>query len=169
MTPDNYVVVFNIAENPFTGWTEGIFGLVFVIIGLGMLALGEGKVVKSAGIAMALFALLGSSLAVRSLWKEYEQLQRSFREGDFNQVEGYVVDFETAPLGDHGPQRFAVAGHQFEIFQASSTSAFHATTRAGGPAIAGGCARVLFTNDNKIIWLGLRRSCVAETSLDQAN
>lgn len=157
MDSNGYDVVFDIARQPFSGWFVGVFGSIFVLIGVGLTLGGENLRTKVFGALFILISAVVSVAAVWSLWAEYDRYQSVYRNGQYFVVEGRVRDFVEAPVGDHGPQTFVVSGHRFEIWQAEHTSAFHETTRAGGPHLAGRCIRAAFTEENEIIWLGVRR------------
>jgi len=163
MQADGYFVVFDISQTFYTGWVFGFFPLIITAAGLAG-ALWFNTAWKrwigfaSLGVAGALTAAI-----LWSQWSLNDRLQSAFRDGRFSVVEGPVRNFVRDYATGKSPQTFEVQGHYFEVWGPTRiTPAFRETVGAGGPDLRGRCVRIAFTDQEEILWLGMRQ-CPAES------
>ena len=152
MDPQNYDVVFNLAQEPYRGWIPAAFPLIFVIIGIAIFFMGERGGTKVLGLIGATFAILVTVAVQLGGWQQYQRLQRSFHEGRFSDVEDYVRDFQPNPRDPSDSDIFHIGAHRFEVFH-TTNSAYNGTVNLNHR-----CVRVFYTDRNEIIWLGIRKS-----------
>jgi hypothetical protein len=152
----DYVVLFDISRDAYTEWTVGLFGLGIVASGVLAAFWFDESWKKVAGLWVALAGLLLTGLIIGLGWNDYFRLRDAYRNGRFAVAEGRVEQFQRDDGAGDSPQTFVVSGHSFEVWMSRGSPAFHKTVSAGGPDLRGKCVRMLYTDRNEIIWLGIR-------------
>jgi hypothetical protein len=141
----NYRLVYDVSqESP--PWGFAAFGLLFVVIGVGLFVLRHRLPPTWVGAAplpawsrtafsgaFLGFALLWTVVASVSIGTGHAAAQRALREGRVEVVEGTVEDFHPMPASGHDTERFTVKGVHFEYSDFVVRSAFRNTSSHGGP------------------------------------
>ena len=141
------------------GWLWALFPLIFVVIGVAAFTTSQRTIIKAMGIWTVLFASALTIAAQLGGWQQYQRLQRDFREGRFSDVEDRVTDFQA----DRDSEVFYVGGHRFYIRKPMITAAYN-----GGSILNRQCVRILYTERDEIIWIGVRRfGCVPMKTLQR--
>jgi hypothetical protein len=152
----DYAVIFDVSVEPFTDWLVSLWGLGLVVSGVAGAAWLDHPW-KRAGAAFVAFAGLAmTSVLVLAMWSQHSRLQSDYREGRFSIVEGRVRNFVRDYKDGDSAQLFEVRGRTFELWHARPSAAFHRTIGGSGLNLAGRCVRILYTDRNEIIWLGVK-------------
>ncbi len=163
MLSNDYEVVFDILGSPFQWWMDTIPAAILGVVGCFVFALGSlrGRLL---GGGVALLAIAWLTFVISANWAEYRKLRLALADGEYEDLQGPVLDFVPDDAGGHTPQTFSIANRRFEIWATETTSSFRQTVRRGGPNLSGRCVRALVTSDKQILWLGIRRSgCDVDT------
>jgi len=165
-----YDVAFDLTSRGFEAYWTSLAGVVFVVIVCAGIAI---KGPRSARVFAFFIGAVAAILVLTDTWfqhREYQSLRHSVDTGEYVELEGTVTNFTPDPWGADTPQVFVLSGHRFEVHAAGDTSAFRRTVSRGGPSLLGRCVRLRFVRDefvnqDKIVWLGLRREGCADQHL----
>lgn len=144
-------LVFDASQKGPDLWFAG-FGLVFVVIGAGLLA---GRSVPRIALRLApvprvfpviflCFAVLWTTLATVGILGSWYSTQAEIRKGA-PVVEGAVENFHPMPVTGHDQEHFTVQGVYFAYSDYSVTSGFNNTSSHGGPIREGLYVRIHYT------------------------
>lgn len=161
--PNDYVVIFNLSRAGYTAWWFSALGLVLIGFGIATFLDGERKL---RGAAFAIFSLFWTIITATTTYSEYRRLDESLQSAGAQIVEGPVENFVPDNWTSHKSEKFSVGNVEFSISPALVSNAFRHTVATGGPDLTGACVRILYVHDydeNKIVWLGLRRSNCPDT------
>jgi hypothetical protein len=86
--------------------------------------------------------LIWTTISFIGTFSEYWQLQQALHSGDFEIVEGKVLNFVPMPPGGHPRERFEVNGHRYEYSDFAITAAFNNSQYHGGPIREGRQVRI---------------------------
>lgn len=133
MTSDQFVNVFDIRDAGLEAWFAPAFGLLFVAVGLAIIAgprllraigipfLDDLPGVRSVffsrtivGYAFLAFALLWTAIAFSSTHARNQRYRTIMEQGGCRTVEGKVEHFVPMPSGGHGVESFSVRGIPFK-------------------------------------------------------
>jgi len=140
---NNYVVLFTIYGQAFTGWVDGLSYLIFFAIGCGIAIFSSGSA-RLFGIVAALFALVAAFSVTQARWNEFVRLKHAFRTHQYFVVMGVVENFQGDAGGGKGTQSFRVEGTSFAMSAHQVSFAFRQTVGVGGPNLSGGCVKIGF-------------------------
>ena len=157
--------VFDAAQAGYNVWS------LFVVCGLLAVAVGGLMVFapdfmkhlspivqgKAGGIFCLAFAIFLNVALLASTYIEYASIRHALRTGEYQTVEGVVMDFVPMPPNGHAMESFRVGGVPFQYSDYDITSAFNKTESHGGPIHAGRYVRIAYL-DNKIIKLEVARN-----------
>jgi hypothetical protein len=145
----NFEIVFDAAEAGYRQWWFPTFGLIFVVIGLGILIYQRKNPSHKRSVMSHVFPYLFTGFAVFwvafafiGTFSDYWQLRQALRSGQFEVVEGKVVDFVPMPPSGHAMERFTVNGHHYEYADNVVTAGFNNTQSHGGPIREGLIVRI---------------------------
>lgn len=148
------MTIFDISQTSFSDWSPSVFGVIFLVIGVVVLANSSKATTRMfAGVGLA-FAMAVAGVGQLSLLSEFDRLQTQYSRGDYETVEGFVAAFEPASGAGNVPERFEVNGVRFELHAPLRTAAYHQTSRSGGPNLSRRCVRIAYTAQRQILWLG---------------
>ena len=157
----HYQTVFDIATAGYKSWTFPAFGLIFIAIGVVLVAhrknlSGMGSKRPRAGNAFAFFflgfAVLWTATSFLSTYGEYSSLSKAGITDGRKVVEGTVTDFKPMPVTGHAMEKFCVSGACFAYSDYVVTGGFNNTSSHGGPIREGLQVRVTYV-DNAIVKL----------------
>jgi len=149
----SYRVVFDAAEEGYSTWPFVSVGLVFILIGVGLVLVrrrmpgwwgNHPKVSSTFAFFFAGFAVLWTSIAFLGTYSEYSKISSAQEEGRVEVVEGTVRDFIPMPYAGHAMERFCIQSKCFEYSDYDVTSGFNNTSSHGGPIREGLPVRVTF-------------------------
>jgi hypothetical protein len=161
----NYQVVFDIADVGYKNWTGPAFGLIFVAIGILLVANrknlpGQWSNYPLASSAFAFFWLGFSVFVTLTMfyvsYTDYSSLSSARSAGQARIVHGPVRDFVPMPVTGHAMERFCVTDECFEYSDYVATAGFNNTSSHGGPIKEGLQVRVTYVG-NSIIRLEVAR------------
>lgn len=152
-----YDILFDIsareAHVPANLWVPGTAVVVFFLI--------NAAVSSRKRWLFLLFAALASLIVVfgaAGYYQRFERLRSMALNGDYDVVEGRVMNFVADLPTANRPQEFEVSGQGFVIWR-ESTPSFNDTVGQGGPNLARQCVAVRFV-DERTIWLArVRGGC----------
>lgn len=153
-----YLVLFDIREQPFHALSGGLSVFIGAIIAVGVGWWADQRGAKLFAYFIAATFVLMAVAWLPSEWNRYAKLQTAMRNGDYLRIEGLVEDFRSDAESRGGPQSFSVGDVHFSFYRADSTPAFHRTLLAGGPNLAGQCVSIAHTENNSILWLAIKTS-----------
>jgi hypothetical protein len=161
--PVNFEVVFDAAEAGYRQWWFPAFGLIFVAIGLGMLvyrrkypSIERSRWSRIFPHLFTGFAVFWVLITFAITFSDYWELRQSLRSGQFEVIEGTVVDFVPMPAHGHAMESFTVNGHRYEFSDYVVTAGFNNTQSHGGPIREGLTVRIADVR-GKIARLEIRR------------
>jgi len=146
-----YRVVFDVSTAGYKAWNFALVGLVFTLVGAGVVAsrhrLGgwwasHPTASKVFAFFFLGFAVLWTSVSFVTTYNEYRTLLNAERTNALHVVEGVVSNFEPMPATGHGMERFCVAAECFTYSDFVVTAGFNHTTSHGGPISKGLAVRV---------------------------
>lgn len=161
-TGGTYEVIFDMSHAPFSGWWFGMLGFVICLMFFAFSRFAEQPRIRQASLLLAVAVAALSVVSTVSLWNEYSALRDAYLANRTEHVEGPVEQFQPDNMVQKLPETFSVQGENFQLNPSVVTSAFNRTVESGGPNLAGRCARVVYVRQpsgNKIVWLGVQRSC----------
>ena len=143
----NFELVFDADEAGYRQFPA--IGLVFVALGLGLVIYHRkypspnwsvrSRVLPylSTGIAVTWF-----SIAFVATLADYWLLRHALRSGQYEVVEGKVVDYVAMAVQPRSMDRFTVNGHRYEISYHNVSAGFNTTQSHGGPIREGLIVRI---------------------------
>jgi hypothetical protein len=145
----NFQLVFDADQAGYRQWWFPAFGLIFVAVGLVMLAYrrmnpssGRTRWSRVFPYLFTGFAVFWVSLTFVGTFSDYWKLRQALRSGQFEVVEGKVVDFVPMPASGHAMERFTVNGHRYEYSDYEVSAGFNNTQSHGGPIHEGLIVRI---------------------------
>lgn len=145
----NFELVFDADDAGYRQWSFPAFGLIFVAIGLGILVYhwknpspGRTRWSSAFPYFFTAFAVLWVSISFAGTFSEYWELRQALRSGEFEVVEGKVVDFVPMPAHGHAMERFTVNGRRYEFSDYVVSAGFKNTQSHGGPIREGLIVRI---------------------------
>lgn len=145
----SFELVFDADEAGYRQWWFPAVGSIFVVIGLGISIYhrknpspGRSRWFRVFPYLFTGFAMIWVAITFAATFSEYWELRRALRSGQFEVVEGKVVDFVPMPADGHVMERFTVNGHRFEYSDAVPTAGFNNTQSHGGPIREGLIVRI---------------------------
>lgn len=156
-----YVVAFDLLDAGYRQWTSPAFGLIFVAVGVFLVAFRErirGPAWARRAVAFFFlgFSVLWTIVAFVGTYGQYHSLSRALREGQVEVVEGPVEDFVPMPHGGHAMESFRVGGVPFEYSDYMITAGFNNTASHGGPIEPGLEVRITYVGGD-IVRLEVRK------------
>jgi hypothetical protein len=154
-----YRVVFDIASAGYKAWSFPAFGLIFVVVGIALLARrkrlpgwwGKHPKASSAFVFFFLgFAVLWTVAAFVITYDDYSSLSKAQQEDRVLVVEGIVSNFKPMPATGHAMERFCVSGKCFEYSDYVVTGGFNNTSSHGGPIREGLPVRVSYVGNSNV-------------------
>jgi hypothetical protein len=153
---DQYQLVFDLSQKGFQWWFPA-FGLIFVVAGCIILAIGRRKHWpfrrRFVGYFMLVFAWSG--LAFVSMYADYRALHSAYENHDFSVVEGSVTNFRPMPYEGHKDECFSVGSETFCYSDYDVGAGFNNSSSHGGPIREGLPVRVSYIG-NTIVRLEVR-------------
>jgi len=149
-----YRTVFDIADAGFKTWSFSAHGLIFIVIGIGVVAFrkslpgwwrGHPRASNVFAFSFLGFAIVWTLTSFISTYGQYSRMVDAARTGRVDVVEGNVTDFKPMPASGHAMERFCVRGKCFEYSDFVVTSGFNNTSSHGGPIREGIPVRVTYT------------------------
>lgn len=135
-----YRVVFDVVQAGFKDWHFSAFGLIFVVIGTGMLIYRLKNPAKDSTFrtrifpyAFTAFACLWTTTSFWVTFSDYRHLREALLNGKYTVVEGTVTDFVPMPYSGHAMEKFNVNGHHYEYSDYNVVAGFNNTQSHGGP------------------------------------
>ena len=145
----NFELVFDVSQAGYRYWWFPAVGLIPLAIGAGILLYRRQN--PSAPLSLrdrvlpylfTGFAALWVSITFVGTYSEYRALRQAIRTGNFEIVEGKVVDFVPMPRSGHTMERFTVNGHRYEYSDNVVTAGFNNSQSHGGPIREGITVRI---------------------------
>jgi hypothetical protein len=161
MDTDHFVKVFDILDSGFRDWTFSAFGLIFVAIGIVILAFP--RFLKAVGIPylnlqsrfsryfVLGFAILWTIVSFSLTYSGYLHHRSLVRENLCRVVEGPVEHFVPMPYGGHAQETFYVSGMRFSYSDFATTGGFNNTSSHGGPINASSYVRICYDPAGNVI------------------
>jgi hypothetical protein len=169
MSSDQFVKVFDVVDAGFRDWTFSAFGLLFVVVGLGIVLFPSimralkipyfefEKGARTVGFFFIVFASIWTVFCFRQTYSEHQRHAAMVRQNECSIVEGRVVHFSPMPYGGHVNESFSVSGVDFHYSDFNATDAFNNATSHGGPINANSYVRICYDpQDNAILRLEIR-------------
>ncbi len=135
-----YKVVFDVAQVGFKDWSFSAFGLIFIVIGVGMLIYRWKNPAKDSTFrtrifpyAFTAFACFWTATSFWATYSGYSHLRNALHNGKYTIVEGTVTDFVPMPYTGHAMEKFNVNGHHYEYSDFVVVAGFNNTQSHGGP------------------------------------
>lgn len=164
-----YIVVFDVTQAGFKDWHFSAFGLIFVVIGTGMLIYRWKNPAKDSTFRTRFFPYVFTAFAVlwtaTSFWatfSDYRHLRDALLNGKYTIVEGTVMDFVPMPYSGHAMEKFNVAGHHYEYSDYNVVAGFNNTQSHGGTIRQGLRVRIADV-DGQIARLEIAEESVAQS------
>jgi len=152
-----YRVVFDIASAGYKSWSFPAFGLIFVVVGAGLVALRKnfggwwGKHPIASNVFAFFFfgfAVLWTVVSFVATYHDYSSLSAAVRTNCVHVVEGVVTNFRPMPVTGHAMERFCVSDKCFEYSDYIITGGFNNTSSHGGPIREGLSVRVSYVGNS---------------------
>jgi hypothetical protein len=141
----DYQTVFDVTEAGFKSWTFPAFGLVFVAIGILLIAVRARLSTQRWFPFLFLgFAVVWTATTALSTYNEYRMVREVTEGGKALVVEGKVSNFVPMPKAGHAMERFCVSSVCFAYSDFEITSGFNNTISHGGPIREGLPVRVTY-------------------------
>lgn len=141
MNPEiQYRVVFDLLEVGYQHWGFALTGVVSVIAGLGLLALGRTALKNSHPLlretipkAVIAVTVVFTLVAFLPTFLPYRSMRSALASGEAEVLEGIVSQFEIQRTATNQPERFELAGRTFAYSDYTMTPGFHQSRARGGP------------------------------------
>jgi hypothetical protein len=134
-----YDTVFDVARDGFTEWKFPAFGLIFVVVGVGMLVNQHrhpdprrGRWKRTFPVFYTTFAVLWTLVAFMGTYSDYARLRDALRAGNYVVAEGVVTNFKPAPREGHADEEFDVDGHHYAFSDYVVIAGYHRSRSHGG-------------------------------------
>ncbi len=135
-----YKVVFDVVQVGFKDWSFSAFGLIFIVIGVGMLIYRWKNPAKDSTFwtrispyAFTAFAFFWTATSFWATYSGYRHLRDALLNGKYTVVEGTVTDFVPMPYTGHAMEKFNVNGYHYEYSDFVVVAGFNNTQSHGGP------------------------------------
>ena len=148
-----YRTAFDIASAGYKSWTFPAFGLIFIAVGILLVAARKhlpgwwGKR-PTAGSVFAFgflgFAVVWTLTSFYGTYRVYSFASGAMDSKDALVAEGVVTDFEPMPATGHAMESFCVSGKCFKYSDYVITAGFNNTISHGGPIREGLPVRVTY-------------------------
>ena len=152
-----YRVVFDVASAGYKSWSFPAFGLVFVVVGAGLVAFRKnlpgwwGKHPTASNVFAFFFlgfAMLWTVVSFVATYYDYSSLSTAEQTNRVRVVEGIVTKFKPMPATGHAMERFCVSDKCFEYSDNVITAGFNNTSSHGGPIREGLPVRVSYVGNS---------------------
>lgn len=156
-----YKTVFDIAAVGYKSWDFPAFGLIFIVIGIILVANRKYlssysnsplKAGNAFGVLFLLFAVVWTLIAFASTYSEYSSLSKAANSKNVHVVEGVVTEFKPMPYSGRAKEKFCVSNTCFEYSDYIVVGGFNNTASHGGPIKEGLHVRVTYV-ENSILKL----------------
>lgn len=156
-----YQVVFDVASAGYKIWSFPAFGLIFIVAGMGLVALRRnlpgswGKHPTASNVFAFFFlgfSVLWTATSFVATYLDYSSLSNAEKTNRAEVVEGLVTNFKPMPASGHAMERFCVLDKCFEYSDYVITGGFNNTSSHGGPIREGLRVRISYL-DNSIVKL----------------
>ena len=158
-----YVTVFDAAAQPMRNWGFPAIGLIFVGIGLVLVFrpawVPFGHRWLRRGLFPWLYLLFATGWTIVSgltVGLDSYRAVQALKTGDYNVVEGPVVNFTPMPMEGHADEQFDVGGVHFAYSDYGVTAGFNNSASHGGPIRSGLLVRIAY-KDGEILRLQVQR------------
>lgn len=139
-----YRLVFDVVQEGYRNWDFVAPGLIFVVIGVGMLIHRWKSPAKDTTLRARIFpyffagfALFWTTTSFWSTFSDYYKLKQALQTGKFEVVEGTIIDFVPMPWAGHAQEHFKVKEHYYEYSNFNVIAGFNKTQAYGGPLRGG--------------------------------
>ena len=146
-----YELVFDVARGGYTNWPFAAGGILFVIIGIGLVFFRRSLPSNTSKFFPYLFlgfAVVWTLIAFFATTGGYSRLASALREGRCEVTEGVVSDFHPMPYGGHEMEWFVVNDKRFEYSDYVVTAGFNNTASHGGPMRKGLRVRIHYRGND---------------------
>jgi hypothetical protein len=151
-----YRVVYDIASSGYKSWSFPAFGLIFIFIGLLLVALRKrlpfwwSRHPKASSVFT--FSFLGFAgfwtiFAFGLTFLDYSRLSKAVEMKKTSVAVGIVTNFVPMPEAGHAMERFCVSDKCFEYSDYVVTAGFNNTSSHGGPIRTGRPVRVSYVGN----------------------
>jgi hypothetical protein len=155
MSSDHFVKVFDVLDSGFKDWYFSAFGLIFVLIGVGVALSPERRGFFRYG--MLGFAILWTTASFLATFAAHLRHKELAQENFCSVVEGPIEHFIPMPSGGHAQESFSVSGVPFNYSDFMSTDAFNNAASYGGPIKSDSYVRICYDpSENAILRLEIR-------------
>lgn len=147
-----YELVFDVRREGYRNWWFPAFGLIFVVVGCGMLWFRRYYPVRSGKwlrwrrafpYIWTGFSVFWVITAFVGTYYEYRSMINALDHGRYEVVEGIVERFVPMPKEGHVNERFVVGGRRYSYSDYEVTAGFNNTSSHGGPIREGLRVRVV--------------------------
>jgi hypothetical protein len=160
----HFVKVFDVLDSGFKDWPFSAFGLIFVVIGIGIFIFPNA--VKAVGIpylnvssgfqkfsryGFLGFALLWTAISFSATYSQHLRHKALAQDNRCRTVEGPVERFVPMPYAGHGVESFSVGGVSFRYSDFIITDGFNNTSSHGGPVSGDSYVRICYDPSDGII------------------
>jgi hypothetical protein len=151
ISADGYQTVYDLGLAGWESWTFPAFGLVFVLLGIGMVVFRNDLRMRGPALMRRVFPFLWLGFAViwtftafASTYGTHRRLAAALADGEARVVEGEVTHFIPMPAAGHAMERFCVQQACFAYSDFVVAGGFNHTASHGGPIRAGLPVRVTY-------------------------
>ncbi len=148
-----YDLLFDVTVSGYRNWTFAAGGLVFVAIGVLLVAIRRHlpamfpggrspRVAAAFAYGWLAFSLLWTAVTFTVTRRDYSTLRDALVNGEVEVVEGRARGFVPMPPGGHGEERFTVCGVAFSYSDYLVTAGFNDTSGDRGPIREGSWLRL---------------------------
>jgi hypothetical protein len=163
MNPGHFVKVFDVLDSGYRDWTFPAFGLLFLVIGIGIVAFP--KILKATGVpymstfrprtfmgyAFIVFSLLWTGMTFYGTYSQHLRHRTLAQNNGCRVVEGPVEYFIPMPYEGHSEESFFVSGMPFHYSDFNITDGFNNTSSHGGPINASSYVRICYDPAGNVI------------------
>jgi hypothetical protein len=136
----NYQVVYDVTTQGYRDWTFVGGFLLFLAVGMGWIlwhrrfpGVRRDWLHRSAPYLFTGITLFIMSVANVTIYRDYRELTRRLRTGEYQVVEGRVEEFDPMPWEGHKNESFVVDGHRYSYSDYDASPGFNSTSSHGGP------------------------------------
>jgi hypothetical protein len=147
----DYTVVFDVTQCGFRNWWFPAFGLMFVVVGIGLFFFRHRFSTPTPQFfpyAFLGFAILWTVVAFADTARSYSSLASALREGRCDIVAGKVTQFHPMPASGHDTERFVIGNRQFKYSDYIVSPGFNNTSSHGGPIRDGLRVRIHYVGND---------------------
>ena len=152
-----YRTVFDIATAGYKSWDFPAFGLIFVAVGVVLVAgrkslpgwwASRPRASNAFTFYFLGFAVVWTLVAFASTYTQYSSLSRARAASDVHIVEGVVSRFTPMPASGHAMEKFCVSDACFEYSDFVISAGFNNTSSHGGPIREGLLVRIAYVGNS---------------------